>query len=102
MADTKGKSENTPAAEKTPTARKPRAAGAKPVAEKKPTSRKSAASANASTSTASLSRPPMSPEERYRMVEVAAYYLAERNKFAGSPVEYWAQAEAQISSLLGE
>ena len=44
----------------------------------------------------------MSAEERYRMVEVAAYFLAERNHFKGNPVEYWTQAEAQISNLLGQ
>ena len=44
----------------------------------------------------------MSAEERYRMVEVAAYFLAERNNFSGSPVDYWSQAEAQIAQLLGK
>jgi hypothetical protein len=42
----------------------------------------------------------ISAEERYRMVEVAAYFMAERNKFAGSPVEYWSAAEAQIKKML--
>lgn len=39
-------------------------------------------------------------EERYNMIEVAAYYLAERDGFAGNPVEYWAAAELQVSSML--
>ena len=39
-------------------------------------------------------------EERYRMVEVAAYYIAERNGFAGDPSAFWAEAEMQISKLL--
>lgn len=38
----------------------------------------------------------MTPEHRYRMIEVAAYYLAEKDGFAGSPVEYWMAAELQI------
>lgn len=42
----------------------------------------------------------ISAEERYRMVEVAAYFLAERNKFAGNPVGYWSTAEAQIKKML--
>lgn len=39
-------------------------------------------------------------EERYNMIQVAAYYLAERDGFAGSPVEYWIAAESQVSSML--
>jgi hypothetical protein len=41
-----------------------------------------------------------SNEERYNMVQVAAYYLAERDGFGGSPVEYWAAAEIQITGML--
>ena len=36
-------------------------------------------------------------EQHYKMVEVAAYYLAEKDGFAGSPVDYWIAAELQIS-----
>lgn len=39
----------------------------------------------------------VSPEHRYRMIEVAAYYLAEKDGFAGSPVDYWIAAELQFS-----
>ena len=35
-------------------------------------------------------------EQRYRMIEVAAYYIAEKDGFAGSPVDYWIAAELQI------
>lgn len=42
------------------------------------------------------------PEERYRMVETAAYFLAERNNFQGDPTGYWAAAEIEIATLLGE
>jgi hypothetical protein len=93
MAATKSTSKAS--SDKAAATRKPRAA--KPDAEKKPSSRK------ASTFKSAVSgKNQMSAEERYRMVEVAAYFLAERNNFAGNPVEYWTQAEAQISSLLGE
>ena len=34
------------------------------------------------------------------MIQVAAYYLAERDNFAGNPIEYWAAAEIQISGML--
>jgi hypothetical protein len=39
-------------------------------------------------------------EERYNMIQVAAYYLAERDNFAGNPLGYWTAAEIQISSML--
>jgi hypothetical protein len=40
------------------------------------------------------------PEERYRMTQEAAYFIAERNGFAGGAMDYWVEAEAQISALL--
>jgi hypothetical protein len=42
----------------------------------------------------------VAPEEHYRMTEVAAYYIAERDGFAGNPSDYWIQAEVQINLLL--
>jgi hypothetical protein len=84
MAATKSTSKNS--ADKPATARKPRTAATKATSTRKP-----AINVNQQ----------MSAEERYRMVEVAAYFLAERNRFSGNPVEYWTQAEAQIASLLG-
>ncbi|MCB5187160.1 DUF2934 domain-containing protein [Methylobacillus caricis] len=78
---------------------------AKPAAAKKTAAAKDKATAakSAKASTKSIkSTNKISPEERYRMVEVAAYFLAERNHFAGNPVEYWSAAEAQISRLLAK
>ena len=40
-----------------------------------------------------------SPETLYKMTEVAAYYIAQNNGFAGNPSDYWIAAEAQISAL---
>ena len=37
-----------------------------------------------------------SPEERYHMLQEAAYYLAEKDNFAGDPVGYWRAAEKKI------
>jgi hypothetical protein len=80
-----------PAAAKPAVAKKP--AAAKPVAAKpeakKPTAKKSANAAP-------------SPAERYKMVEVAAYYIAERNGFTGDAQSFWAEAEIQISNQLGQ
>lgn len=72
----------------TKTETKPKAA-----AKKEPAVKKTAAKPTAKK-TKAIS---ISPEHRYRMIEVAAYYLAEKDGFAGNPVDYWIAAEAQIS-----
>lgn len=36
--------------------------------------------------------------ERYKMIEVAAYYLAEKNAFVGNASDYWIEAEKIIDS----
>ncbi len=36
-------------------------------------------------------------EERYRMVQTAAYYIAERDGFAGKASDYWIAAELEIA-----
>ncbi|CAG0958377.1 hypothetical protein MTYP_00586 [Methylophilaceae bacterium] len=72
----------------------------KPVAAKKPAAEKAPAVKKAAAKTAKPKK--IGAEERYRMVEVAAYFLAERNNFKGSPVEYWTTAEAQIDVLLSK
>ena len=41
-----------------------------------------------------------SAQERYRMVETAAYYIAERSGFQGCSTEYWAEAELEIAKKL--
>lgn len=106
MATPKSTTAKSPA---TPKAASAKAVSAKAVAKPATVKKSSPASSKkASTSKAKLgdglskTSIKISPEERYRMVEVAAYFLAERNGFAGSPVEYWSTAEAQISKLLGK
>lgn len=44
----------------------------------------------------------MSGFERYKMIEVAAYYLAEKKSFAGNSTDYWVAAEAQIKKMLAK
>lgn len=88
-----------PTTAKKTTTRKTTTTADKPVAAKKTTTRKPAAS---KAKSADISVSKINPEERYRMVEVAAYFLAERSGFAGNPVEYWTAAEAQISKLLNK
>lgn len=43
-----------------------------------------------------------SPEDRYRMVQSAAYFIAEKDGFRGRDTDYWAQAEGEIATQLGE
>ena len=42
------------------------------------------------------------PEERYRMVETAAYFIAEQHGFQGRSDEHWAAAERAIAVKLGK
>lgn len=42
----------------------------------------------------------LTPEQRYRMIQEAAYYVAERKGFISNPAEDWAEAEAQIDAKL--
>ena len=77
------------AAEKS--AAKPAAkSAAKPAA--KPAAKKSAKAQAAAQPSA---------QERYRMVETAAYYIAERSGFQGCTTDHWAAAEIEIAKKLG-
>jgi len=69
---------------KKPAVKKP--AAKKPVA-KKPAARKAGA-------------PAPTPEERYRMIQDAAYYIAERHGFNGDSAYFWSLAEEEINSRL--
>lgn len=88
------------AAKKAPAAKKTVVAKEKPAKKAAPAKKPAAAKKAAAPKKASAKPNKISPEERYRMVEVAAYFLAERSAFAGNPVSYWTAAEAQISKLL--
>lgn len=39
-------------------------------------------------------------DERYHMIEVAAYYIAEKNGFGHDHMHYWLQAEQEINAKL--
>lgn len=81
----------------------------KPVAKKpvtaKPAAKKPAAAKTAPKKTvakkATKARS-IGAEERYKMIEVAAYYIAERNHFKGSATDFWIAAEAEISAKIGK
>jgi hypothetical protein len=79
---------------KVPTASAVASAGSQ-AAPKKKTAGKPAA-----TPSASPSRRAVSPEERYRRIQDAAYFKAEKNGFSGDPSAYWAEAEAEVDRQL--
>ena len=91
-----------------PSASKPRRAAPKKASTAQSTATKQPAAARSSKAK-KIDTPQrvdmpreLSAEERYRMTEVAAYFMAERNNFSGNPVEYWQAAESQISQMLGQ
>lgn len=81
---------------------KPKKAAAKPKSAAKATATKATTAKKPATGTRKpaakkTKADAANPEHHYRMVEVAAYYLAEKDGFAGNPVDYWIAAEMQIS-----
>jgi len=62
---------------------------------------KSPAAPKAGREPGAASNPPVTPEERYRMIEEAAYYRAEKRGFLGGDMaEDWSRAEAEIDQML--
>jgi hypothetical protein len=82
-----------PKAEAKKAAAKPAAAAPKkaPAATKAPAKPRGGARAK---------KPAVSPEERYRMVQDAAYYIAEKHGFTGDNHAFWLQAEQEIDAKL--
>ena len=81
-----------PAAKAAPV--KKAAAAAKPVAAKAPAKKAPAKKVSAKKANT------ITPEQRYRMVQEAAYFIAERHGFNGDCVYFWTLAEVEISNLL--
>ena len=96
MATRKKKKAATPvkkATKKTPVKANPTAS----AAPRKPPAKKVKRAAPRSSG-----KPHVSPEERFRMIQTAAYYIAEKDGFSGDPSSYWGQAEQKIFELLGD
>lgn len=93
-ATAKAKTTKTETAKKpATTVKKPATTTSKPAAPaaKKPVTRAKAVPATAFGPT---------PEHRHKMIQDAAYFMAERNGFAGGAMDYWIAAEAQIEITL--
>jgi hypothetical protein len=50
----------------------------------------------------SAAAPKVSPEERQRMIEREAYFIAEKQGFQGDPQAHWAEAVKKIDALLAK
>ena len=74
-------------------------APAKKAAPKAVAAKKPAAKAAPKVAVASK-KPALSPEQRYKMIEEAAYYIAERHGFSGDSAYFWSLAEAEINAKL--
>jgi hypothetical protein len=80
-------------------------AAATPAAPKKAAPRKApvkgaAGSAAKPRQKAAVPADAVSPEQRYRMIQDAAYFIAERNGFVGDNHAYWLEAEQAIDAEL--
>jgi phosphoribosyl-dephospho-CoA transferase len=83
-----------------------KAPAAKAAAKKETTATKKASTAKTSTPKTTAAKKPAAKktkaatsdlEQRYKLIELAAYYIAEKDGFAASPVDYWIAAELQFS-----
>lgn len=45
-------------------------------------------------------KPQVSPEQRYKLIEEAAYFIAERHGFNGDSAYFWSLAEAEVNARL--
>lgn len=64
----------------------------KKTTPKKTTTKKTVPKKPSSTKTRKISA-----EERYKMIEIAAYYIAEQNHFQGNAIDFWIAAEQEIN-----
>ena len=73
-------------------------AAPKAVAEKAPEAVKAAPKAPAAPKAAK--KPEISPEQRYNLIQEAAYFIAERHGFNGDSAYFWSLAEAEVNTRL--
>ena len=87
--------------------KKPRKSARKSVAGKnivgvvKTAEKKAAAPRKRAASAKDANAPAIGPQERHHLIEVAAYYVAERRGFHGaSSHKDWLQAESEIDAMI--
>ena len=74
-------------------------APAKKAPAKKAAAKKAPAKKAAPTK-APASKPGYTAEQKYNMIQQAAYFAAENDGFSKEPTEYWTQAEASINAMI--
>ena len=77
-------------------------AAAKPKAAAAPKKAAAPKTAAAPKKAAGPKKAAAGAEQRYRMIEVAAYYIAESSGFTADPLASWAEAEKQIDRMLSK
>lgn len=70
----------------------------RPVTKKKAAKRK--APAKKASAEKKAVKKDVGAEKRYKMIQDAAYYLAEKSGFSGNTLDHWTQAEKQIDARL--
>ncbi len=94
-----GKTSAKTATARTSTTKKPATTVKKPAAgASKPAAAVRKAAPRAKPAPARGAAP--TPEQRYRMIQDAAYFIAEKNGFASGAMDYWIAAEAEIDARL--
>ena len=76
-----------------------KSAAKKAVAKSAPAQKPAAKSAVVSKP-AAPKKASISPEQRYKMIEETAYFIAERHGFNGDSTYFWSLAEAEVNSRL--
>ncbi len=84
-----------------PSGKKPAASPTAIVKPLRPVSAPPAAAPRARSGGDQAVRVATSAEQRHKMIEQAAYFLAERNAFVGQSLDYWIAAELQVDTMLG-
>lgn len=72
----------------------------KKSAPKKPAVKKATSAKTTTTKPAATKARKISAEERYKMIEVAAYYIAEHNHFQGNAIDFWIAAEEEVNKKI--
>lgn len=75
-------------------------AASKKTTSKRASARKTTRKAPARKTATQKTGTRISPEDRYKMIEQAAYFLAEKQHFQADPAAIWVQAEKEVDALI--
>lgn len=111
MATSKSTTAKKPAAKKTTastgkasakiaTAKRPATAANKPAAIRPQTAEKERSQPTGSPRKTAAPAPAPTAEQRYKMIQDAAYFMAEKSGFLGGTIDYWMAAEIEIDAAL--